>query len=151
MIFERKRRAETVNQQIKELMSVYRDAVKNLSVSESEFWIWYTLVAMDGEYTQQEIGRMWSLPKQTVNTVIAHLRRARYAYLEAVPGKRTHKLIRLTEEGRRYGETLIRPIARAEERAFESMPPADRATVIGVIGKYIERLRGELTAETGRG
>ena len=148
---DRKSHVKTVNQQIKELLGVYRDAVKNLAVTESEFWIWYTLVAMEGEYTQQEIGRMWSLPKQTVNTVIAHLRRARHAYLEAVPGKRTHKLIRLTEEGRRYGEVLIRPIARAEERAFESMPPADRAAVMSIFGNYIARLRGELAVETGRG
>lgn len=148
---EKKGCVEKINQQIKELMGVYRDAVKNLSVSESEFWIWYTLVAMDGEYTQQEIGRMWSLPKQTVNSVIAQMRRKRRAYLESVPGKRTHKLIRLTEEGRRYGETIIRPIARAEERAFGSMPPSDRATVIGAFGNYIARLRGELAAEAGRG
>ena len=76
-----------INRQSKELVGIYRDAVKRLGISNSEFWIWYTLVAMDGEYTQQEIGRMWSLPKQTVNTVVAHLRRTRHAYLEAVPGK----------------------------------------------------------------
>ena len=44
-----------VPRKIKELYGIYYDAVKRLYVSDSEFWIWYTLVAMEGEYTQQDI------------------------------------------------------------------------------------------------
>ena len=47
-------------QQIKELEGVYRGAIKHLAISESEFWIWYTLVAVQGEHTQQDICAMWS-------------------------------------------------------------------------------------------
>ena len=108
MKIEHREHLARVNKQIKEMIGVYRDAVKHLDISESEFWVWYTLVAMDGDHTQQDICAMWSLPKQTVNTAIAHMRLRRYATLEAMPRTRNRKIIRLTAEGRRFGEKWLR-------------------------------------------
>ena len=139
---------ELVNKQIKELVSIYRNAVKHLDISESEFWIWYTLVAMDGEYTQQDICSIWSLPKQTVNTVVSHLKRKKYAVLEAMPLRRNRKIIRLTEEGRRFGEKMILPISLAEERVFEKISASELDMATSAIGKYIECIRGELSYGT---
>jgi hypothetical protein len=76
---------EQINKQIKELLGIYREAVKRLDISESEFWVWYTLVTMEGDFTQQDICALWSLPKQTVNTAIAHMRLRRYATLGSRP------------------------------------------------------------------
>ena len=69
-----------VNRQVKELAGIYRDAVKHLDISDSEFWVWYTLVSTDEAYTQQDICSMWSLPKQTVNSIITHLRLKKFAH-----------------------------------------------------------------------
>lgn len=137
-----------INKRIKELIGTYRDAIKHLDISESEFWIWYTLFAMEGEHTQQDICNIWSLPKQTVNTVITHMRLKRLAYLEAVPKTRNRKIVRLTEEGKRYAEALVLPITRAEEKAFERMAPDEIEAVNNVFGKYIEIIRGELNEAT---
>lgn len=134
----------SVNQQIKELMSVYRNAIKHLSVSESEFWIWYTLVTLEGEHTQQDICAMWSLPKQTVNTVITGMRLKKLAYLEAIPGTRNHKIVRLTEEGKRRGEEIVRPVTKAEQQTFAKIPQEELTLLTQIFGKYIETLRGEL-------
>lgn len=139
-----KKHIDLVNQQIKELIGVYRDAARTLDISESEFWVWYTLVTMDGDHTQQDICQTWSLPKQTVNTVISHMRRRKYAYLEAVPGWRSRKTIYLTPEGRKYGEELVRPVMQAEKRAFEKMPEEDLALVTAAFAKYIRAIREEL-------
>ena len=133
-----------INRQFKELFSVYRDAVKHLDISDSEFWIWYTLVAVDGEHTQQEICGLWSLPKQTVNTVITQLRIKKFAYLEAIPRTRNHKIIRLTESGRRYGESLILPILQAEDNALSKISADEARLVTEIFGKYIGGLREEL-------
>jgi DNA-binding MarR family transcriptional regulator len=139
---------ELVNKQIKELISIYRTAVKHLDISESEFWIWYTLVAMEGEYTQQDICSIWSLPKQTVNTVVSHLKRKKYAVLEAMPLRRNRKIIRLTEEGRRFGEKMILPISLAEKRAFDKISTNELDLATNAFGKYIECIRGELSYGT---
>ena len=140
----RKSQIEVINKQIKELLSVYRDAVKELDISESEFWVWYTLVTMEGEYSQQDICSMWSLPKQTVNTVVSRLKRKRYAYLEAKPGRRITKIIRLTDAGRVYGQTLILPVTVAEDKAFSKISAQELSLVTEAFGKYISIIRGEL-------
>ncbi len=144
-----KAHTEAINRKIKELVGIYRDAVKHLNISESEFWIWYTLISMDGDHTQQDICAMWSLPKQTVNTVITQMRIKKYAYLEAKSGTRKHKTVRLTEEGKKYGEALVLPITLAEKKAFEKISSDEISLVTKIFGKYIEILRGEFhTAAT---
>ena len=138
---------ELINQQIKELVGIYRDVIKHLDITESEFWIWYTLVNMDGEFTQQDISTIWSLPKQTVNTLITRMRLKKLAYLEVVPGTRNHKIVRLTEEGRRFGEKMILPISSAEERAFENISKEEISLVTNAFSKYIGFIRKELGAQ----
>lgn len=133
-----------VIQQIKELVGVYRGAIKHLAISESEFWIWYTLVTMPGQYTQQDICAMWSLPKQTVNTVITGMRLKKFAYLVAVPGTRNHKTVHLTEEGKRRGEEIVGQVTQAEQKAYAKMPEEELSLLTQLFGKYIGTLRGEL-------
>ena len=136
-----KEHVELINRQMKELVGVYRDAIKRLDVSDSEFWIWYTLVSSDVEYTQQDICAIWTLPKQTVNTIITHMRLKKYAYLEAIPGTRNHKVIRLTEAGKAYGKNLIMPITQAEEKTFMKISPEEMTQVTNIIGKYLEIIK----------
>ena len=84
---------------------------------------------------------MWSLPKQTVNSIVTHLRLKKFAYLEAVPGTRNHKIIRLTEAGRSFGEKLISPIMQAEEHAFATFSAQDLKTVTEIFDKYMNAIR----------
>lgn len=139
-----KEQLEIINQQIKELVGIYRGAVTNSGISENEYWIWYTLIIMDGEYTQQDICEAWSLSKQTVNTIITHLVKGDFITLEVVPGTRNKKIIRLTEKGRKHGETLVTPISAAEQRAIDRLPEEDRIACMNVLGKYIEVLKEEI-------
>ena len=133
-----------VVQQIKELVGVYREVIKRLAISESEFWIWYTLAAVPGEHTQQDICAMWSLPKQTVNTVITGMRLKKFAYLEIIPGTRNHKIVRLTEEGKRRGEAVVGAVIQAESRAYGKISPEELAILTQIFEKYISALREEL-------
>ena len=55
-----KEQLELINQQMKELTGIYRSAVSALGVSENEFWIWYALVNMEEELSQQDICCMWA-------------------------------------------------------------------------------------------
>lgn len=132
-----------INRRIKELLGIYKDAIRQLEVPESEFWIWYTLTVMEGEYTQQDICRMWSLPKQTVNTVISRLKRRKQAYLEVIPGTKNHKRVRLTPLGRRVGEQIVEPVTQTERRVLDRLPKEDIKAVVDVFERYIEALREE--------
>lgn len=135
---------ETLNQQLKELSGLYRNAVSSSGMSENEFWIWYTLIIMDGEYSQQDISGMWSLSKQTVNTIISNMARKGFVTLEVIPGTRNRKVIHLTEEGRKYGESIVLPISEAEEKAIERLPVKEQVACAAILNKYIRFFKEEL-------
>jgi len=139
-----KKQLEILNQQEKELTSIYRHAAIKYGISDSEFWVWYALLVMGGEYSQQNICDMWSLPKQTVNSVIANLTKKGYVFLETVPGTRNRKIIRLTEAGKKFGEEKVMHIYEAEQRAIAKMTEQERQTYIELLGKYITLLREEI-------
>lgn len=133
-----------IDQQMKELAGVYRGAISKSGMSENEFWIWYGLLVLDGEYSQQDLSDMWSLSRQTVNTIIGNLVKRGYVSLEVVPGTRNRKIIRLLPEGKKYGGSVVMPIFEAEVRAVGKLPEEERQACIMLLGKYIGLLKEEL-------
>ncbi len=139
-----KEQLEIINQKIKELISVYRIAVGRSGISDNEFWIWYALINMEGEFAQQDICGLWSLSKQTVNTIIANMMRKGYVELESIPGSRNRKRITLTEEGRAYGEGIVMPVLMGEQRTLERIPKEELELCSHVLSKYISILKEEI-------
>lgn len=139
-----KEQLEQLNQQVNELVDIYRQTINRRSVSENEFWIWYSLIMLAGEHSQHEICDLWSLSKQTVNTQVSRMVRKGYASLEAVPGTRNRKNIRLTKAGRDYGEGIVLPVTQAEQRAFQRVPPDDRLAFLHILRQYVAFLKEEL-------
>ena len=139
-----KKQLEAINQQIKDVVGLYRNAVSRLGMSENELWIWYSLIIMDGEYSQQDICGMWSLSKQTVNTIISNMVRKGFASLEVIPGTRNRKEIRLSKAGKDYGESIVRPLFEVEQRAIEKLSVEERMACTAAFSKYIGFLREEM-------
>jgi DNA-binding MarR family transcriptional regulator len=142
-----KKQQGILNQHEKELTAIYRSAAIKSGISDSELWVWYALLVLGGEYSQQNICDIWSLPKQTVNSVIANLTKKGYVFLETVPGTRNRKIIRLTEAGKEFGENRVLHIYEAEQRAIEKMPEQELKTFIALMGKYITLLCEEINKE----
>ena len=139
-----KEQLEMIIQQLKELDGVYRKAVSHTGISENEFWIWYTLIALEGEYLQQDICTLRSLSKQTVNTIVSNMVQKGFAILEVVPGTRNRKNICLTESGKQYGEKMIMPIYDAELRAIVRLSPDELNACIVSLTKFISILKEEI-------
>lgn len=139
-----KQQLEILNQQIKELTGIYHQAAVELGISDNEFWVWYTLMVMGEAYSQQDICEIWSLPKQTVNSVVMNMVKKDFLKLEVVPGTRNRKLLRLTDNGKRHGETVVRPVLEAEYRTIARLSEQERQICISILGKYINCLREEL-------
>ena len=139
-----KEQLEMIIQQLKELDGVYHRAVSHTGISENEFWIWYTLIALEGEYSQQDICTLWSLSTQTVNTIVSNMVQKNLATLEVVPGTRNRKNIRLTESGKQYGEKMIMPVYDAERRAIVRLSPEELDACIVSLGKFISILKEEI-------
>ncbi len=135
---------DTINQRIKELNSLYHIAAIKSDISDGEISIWSVLLESDGEYSQQDLSDLLFLPKQTINSIISNLVKKGFVFLEHVPGTRNRKVIRLTEEGRDYGESKVRWIFQAEEKALEQTDPEQVQACIEMIEKYISHLKKNL-------
>lgn len=135
---------EVINRQIKDLVGIYRNAVGRLGMSENELWIWYALLNVEGSCSQQDICAAWSLNKQTVNTIVSHLVRKGYVFLEMIPGTRNRKEIRLTASGRAYAERAVLPLLEVERRAMEKLSSGERSACTAAFRKYIGFLRAEI-------
>lgn len=146
MDYTSKQHIDQFHTQIKEFIGVYRQVAATYSISENEFWVWQSLIMEEGEQTQQRLCSTWSLPKQTVNSIIAHMILKKYVRLEKKPREKA-KIIRLTDEGRKYGQTLIGPIIQAENRAFAHISPEEFAQMIQVMQRYTELVGNELAKE----
>ena len=144
MTGDSKGQLDAINKQIKDVVGLYRTAVSHLGMSENELWIWYSLIIMDGEYSQQDICVMWSISKQTVNSIISNMVRKGFVSLEAIPGSRNRKEIRLTQSSREYGESVVRPLFEVERRAIEKLTLEERVACTSAFRKYISFLREEM-------
>jgi len=134
---------ELINQQIKELASIYKLSLVKFNISENEFWIWYALIIMNEECTQQDIVNNWFISKQTVNTIIKNLVKNNYITLKTMPNNHNKKIICLTKKGRDYGEKIVLPMSSMELKAFGKLTLEDRKKLIEIMSKYIQILKDE--------
>lgn len=142
-----KKQLVIMTRQTKELAAIYHNVASRSGISDNEFWIWYAILNLGGEYSQQDICDIWSLPKQTVNSIVSNLIKKDYAFLEAVPGGRNRKVIRLTEAGIDFGKKIVQPTFEAEQRSLGHLSEQERQTFISTLGKFIDLLQEELNEE----
>lgn len=135
---------DLINQKTKELNSLYRLAAYKSSISDGEVDIWSALLNTNEEYSQQDLAKMLSLPKQTVNSLITRMIRKEFVVLYHAPGTRNRKVIRLTEAGRYFGEQRVKWIFEAEQRAMEDTEPTEVMAYVSMLEKYIVRFRKEI-------
>lgn len=135
-----------LNRKSKEADAIYRSLALRLGLSESEFWILYTLAYMRNDCSQQDICRELSLPKQTIHSGIQSLCRKRVLYLERTENSGRSKKIHLTDQGRRFIMSQIEPILKAESKAFSKLSCGERESYMLLSQKYETYLQEEMNA-----
>ena len=134
---------EIIIHQFKKLTDAYREAIKETGISESEFWVWYTLIAVDGEYTKRDISSIWSISRQRVDAIVRRMVDSGCACLDS-ESPAGSEYIHLTELGREYGERIVKPIYDIEEKVIASLPPEDCMACNAVMCRYIHAFREEI-------
>lgn len=142
-----RQKVDEVNQKIKELNALYHMASKKAGIGSGEISIWSFLLNSDEEYSQQDFCEILSLPRQTVNSIISALIKKEYVYLEHVPGTRNKKIVRLTEKGICFGNSNVKWIFEAEQKAMEKTDPLEVSACLTMLEKYILCLRKEISKE----
>lgn len=110
-----------LNRLCKATDELYHNYATNIGLSDSALWIFYAICESDGSLTQNELCSLWCYSKQTVNSTVKSLCDKGLLFLEHIGGTRTHKAIKLTDEGQQFCEKYILPLINAEQDVYSTM------------------------------
>jgi DNA-binding MarR family transcriptional regulator len=80
--------------------------------------------------TQNEIRDKLFLPKQTVSLLLSGLEKKGYISRKLNPKDRRNKIIRFTEQGSQYANSILEELKLAETEAFSNMSQEQRRTMV---------------------
>ena len=124
----------------KEGNRLYHSLAKHYGLSDTAFWILYSLEESGTAITQTELCSTLCLSKQTINSALKVLSSAGYITLDAPHGKNRSKHLSLTPSGRELTTRTIDPIFRLEEQAYEGLSEAERRTLLSLNRRYLDLL-----------
>lgn len=73
------------------------------------------------DYTQKKISQMWLIPKQTINMIFKDFERRGFVKLFPMPEDKRNKVIRFTNTGKKYADTIVSELREVELFAVEEI------------------------------
>ena len=101
--------------------AVYDDWAREQGLSSNSALILYALYEEKENCTQKSISQMWSIPKQTVNTILKEFSANGYIELSADKKDKRNKLIMLTPKGNAYAGKIVESLRKRELFAIDRM------------------------------
>lgn len=134
------------NQICKETDIVYHNYAKSCGLSDMAYWILYSIAESDEYFTQRDFCNDWFFAPQTVNSALKDLEKKNIIFLEAVPGNKKNKLIKPTEDGKKFIENAIIPIIKAECESLEALPETECELMLSATKMYFSVLKSKVNA-----
>ena len=131
---------EELNQLYKQMDGIYHRYARQLGLSDTAFWILYSMGEETAPLTQRELCDIWHYPPQTVNSALKGLERQGLIALVPRRGSRKDKEMVLTGPGRACVRRWIDPLMEAERRALEELGAAEREQLFSITRRYIRAL-----------
>ena len=135
----------------KESNGIYHRLARHYGLSDSAFWILYTLREAGGPVSQRQLCQELYLSKQTVNSALKSLEGAGYLRLESAPDSRKNKEIHLTVLGEELLRRAADPVFAMEERAFLRLTEEEREAILRLGRRHLDLLREEAERLLGAG
>lgn len=129
------------NQLQKKMDNIYNKLAKSSGISDTAFWIIYTVKNEKETYKQKDLCNMWFYSKQTINSSLKKLEEQNIIQLISVPGNKKDKKVILTEYGKKIAKELIEPVNEIEKKSLENIK--ERREFLNLFKKYVETLEKE--------
>ena len=100
---------------------MYDDWTREQGLSSNSALILYSLYEAEESCTQKSISQMWSIPKQTVNTILKEFSANGYIELLTDKEDKRNKLITLTPKGNAYAGKIVEALHKRELYAIDRM------------------------------
>lgn len=128
----------------KEIDDLYHKIATYYGLSDSAFWILYSLYENKDGLTQKDICSNWSYSKQTINSAIKNLLEKKYVDMEVDIPNNHGKKICLTSLGIEIAEKTIKRVIFAEEQSFSKTEEKDIDKVIEVFSNTLSLFKNEI-------
>lgn len=135
MEFKQGHELKEFNYLYKEMEDLYHEVALKTGLSDSAFYILFTIAELGDGCLQRDISAMNSMSKQTVNSSIRNLEKRDYIYLKQGRGRDKH--IYVTPPGRKFIEDNILPVAEIENSVFSAMSEEETAELLRLTRKYV--------------
>ena len=133
------------NRQYNETNLLYHGTAAKCGLSDTVFWVLYSLYSEDMPQTQAQMSAGWCLPKQTLNSAVRGMVAQGLVMLTPAPGCKHGKLLSLTAEGRALAEKTVAQVIRAEENAMQRMGLERARKNLALGAEYLQFLQEEFT------
>ena len=119
----------------------YRLAAQKSGLSDSAFWILYTICEYGNGCLQRDVCNTFYVNKQTVHSSVRRLEEGGYLYLKSGKGRDKH--IFLTEAGERLIEEKIAPFVAVENAALKELGERETDEMLRLTERYLEQLSAQ--------
>lgn len=131
------------NSLYKETTGIYHQLARHFGLSDTAFWILYTLREQGGSVSQSQLCGELFLSKQTVHSALKQLEGEGFIGLENAPNSRKNKLVQVTPRGEALLRQVADPVFAMEERAFFRLSSQQRQALLKLDEALLEALRRE--------
>lgn len=134
------------NQSYKENDEIYHSYAKAVGMTDTTFWLLYSLWEHREPYTQKELCEEWSYISQTLNSALKNLEKQGLIRMECGAGNRKNKKILFTEKGTAFAARVIEPLIQAERQSFECMSKEECEQFLEAMDRLNVALKREVDA-----
>ena len=127
----------------KETSAIYHQLAGYFGLSDTAFWLLYSLREADRPLNQAELSVLLCLSKQTVNSALKSLEGAGYLRLESTAEDRRSKEVHLTDAGATLAAASVDRVLAIEERAALRLSQEERLAILALGRRHLEALRQE--------
>lgn len=136
---------KTYNRIYKESDIIYHKYAKACGLSDMAFWILYSVAESDEYFTQRDFCNDWFFAPQTVNSALKDLEKKGIIFLESLPDNKKNKLIKPTQRGEKFIESVILPLIKTECESFTALSKKECELMLSTTKKYISVLKDKVS------
>ena len=122
------------------LNRIYCEYGNSRNLDNTENCILYSIASFDS-ISQRDLVNEYSFPKQTVNNIIKRLEENGYIKLVSSEKDKRSKVIKLTIDGIKYAEKILKPIIEKETIACDSIGSEKLSMFIELFNEINEAFR----------
>lgn len=122
------------NRLYKELGRLYYEVSFQTGISDSAFWIMYSIAELGDGCLQKNIAETHFISKQTISSAVRSLEKKGYINLQRGKGRNMH--LHLTEAGKVFVHEKIETLMEIENSVFEEMTLAENKELLRLSQKY---------------